>query len=237
MKKSGQDAHPEKVAMLEKNIALALYNRGQHPEAIKYFDKALDYYWRKLPKNPVFVAIQLLSALVHFLVALYLPFLKFRKTPTERDVEIVDLFFKKINSVSLTNAKRFFIEYFYLFRFISSFDLRKFKEGYGIFVMASALFAYSGISFALSKKVLDAVRNSVSNNDVINYTMYEISETVHLFLGGNWKALKDYDDELVDKNCRIGEIYDASQYLFWHGLGSICQGSFDKARVIVEQIA
>ena len=54
LKKSGQDADPEKVAMLEKNIALALYNRGQHPEAIKYFDKALDYYWRKLPKNPVF---------------------------------------------------------------------------------------------------------------------------------------------------------------------------------------
>ena len=28
--------------------------------------------------------------------------------------------------------------------------------------------------------------------------MYEICETVHHFLGGNWKALKDYDDELVD---------------------------------------
>lgn len=236
LKKSGKDAHPEKVAMLEKNIALALYNRGQHPEAIKYFDKALDFYWRKLPKNPVFVAIKLLSAFVHFLVALYLPFLKFRNTPSERDIEIVDLFSKKINSVSLTNAKRFFIEYFYLFRFISSFDLRKLKEGTGIFVMSSALFAYSGISFALSRKVLDANRNSVNRSDVINYIMYEISETVHLFLGGNWKALKDYDDELVERNCRIGEIYNASQYLFWHGLGTICLGSFDKARAIVNRL-
>ena len=102
--------------------------------------------------------------------------------------------------------------------------------------MASALFAYSGISFALSKKTLDAMRNSVSNSDVINYTMYEISETVHHFLGGKWKSLKDYDDDLVDKNCRIGEIYNASQYLFWHGLGSICQGSFDKARAIVNRL-
>jgi class 3 adenylate cyclase/tetratricopeptide (TPR) repeat protein len=236
MKKSGKDAHPEKVAMLEKNIALALYNRGQHPEAIKYFDKVLDYYWRKLPKNQVFVAVDLLSSFVHFLVALYLPFLKFRKTPTERDIEIVDLFFKKTNSVSLTNAKRFFIEYFYLFRFIISFDLRKLKEGIGIFVVSSALFAYSGISFALGKKVLDAVRNRVKNNDVINHLMYEICETVHLFLGGNWKALKDYDDELVEHNCRIGEIYNASQYLFWIGLGTICLGSFDKARVIVKRL-
>jgi tetratricopeptide (TPR) repeat protein len=236
LKKSGKDADPEKVAMLEKNIALALYSRGQHQEAIKYFDKALDYYWGKLPKRTFSVAIKLLSAFLHFLIALYLPSLKFRKTPTERDIEIVDLFSKKVNSVILTDAKRFFIEYLYLFRFISSFDLRKFREGYGIFVMSSALFAYSGISFALSKKVLDAVRNSISPSDVINYTMYEICETVHHFLGGNWKLLKVYDDNLVDKNCRIGEIYDASQYLFWHGLGSICQGAFDNARSIVDRL-
>jgi tetratricopeptide (TPR) repeat protein len=236
LKKSGPDADPEKVAMLEKNIALALYNRGQHQEAIKHFDKALYYYWGKLPKGAVSVAIKLLPAFVHFLVALYLPSLKFRKTSTERDIEIVDLFFKKTNSVSLTNAKRFFIEYFYLFRFISSFDLRKFKEGNGIFVMSSALFAYSGISFALSRKVLDAARNSVSKNGVINSIMYEICETVHLFLGGNWKALKDYDDKLVDRSCRIGEIYWASQYLFWHALGNICQGSFDKARAIANRL-
>ncbi len=232
---SGESTDPEKVAMLEKNIALALYNRGQHQEAIKHFDKALDYYWGKLPKSGFSVAIRLLPAFVHFLVALYLPSLKFRKAPTERDIEIVDLLFKKTNSVSLTNAKRFFIEYFYLFRFISSFDLRKFKEGNGIFVMSSALFAYSGVSFALSRKVLDAVRKSV-NNDTINFIVYEICETVHLFLGGNWKALKDYDDKLVDRSCRIGEIYWASQYLFWHALGHICQGSFDKARAIANRL-
>jgi predicted ATPase len=34
-KKSGPNADPEKVAMLEKNIALALYNRGRYEEAVK----------------------------------------------------------------------------------------------------------------------------------------------------------------------------------------------------------
>jgi len=236
LKKSGPDADPKRVAMLEKNIALALYNRGQHQEAIKYFDKVLSYYWRKLPKSGALVMIKLMSALLHFLIALYLSFLKFRKTPTERDIEIVDLFFKKINSISLTNSKRFFIEYFYLFRFISSFDLRKFRDGYGIFLMSSVLFAYSGISFSLSRKALDAVRNSVSHSDVINYTMYEIIETVHHFFGGSWKSIKDYDDDLVDKNCRIGEIYNASQYLYWHALGNICKGAFDKAESIVKRL-
>jgi class 3 adenylate cyclase len=235
LKKSGPNSDPEKIAMLEKNIALALYNRGQQ-KAVEYFDKALDYYWGKLPKGRISVGIKLLAAFLHFLIALYLPSFKFRKTPTERDIEIFDLFTKKIRSVSLTDAKRFFVEYFYLFRFISSFDLRKFKEGPGFSAAVSALFSYSGISFALSRKVLDGFRNSISENDVVNYTMYKISETVYLFLRGNWKELKDYDDGLVDRNCMIGQLHDASQYLYWNGLGNIGKGSFDKARAIVNRL-
>ncbi len=47
----GDSADPEKVAMLEKNIGLALFNRGQYAEAVEHFDKALNYYWGELPKN------------------------------------------------------------------------------------------------------------------------------------------------------------------------------------------
>ncbi len=235
LKKSGKDTDPEKVAMLQKNIALALYNRGQQ-KAIEYFDKALDYYWEKLPEGRISVAIKLLSAFLHFLIALYLPSLKFRKTPTERDIEIFELFTKKIRSVSLIDAKRFFVEYFYLFRFISSFDFRKFKEGPGFSAAVSALLSYSGISFVLSRKVLDGFKKAISKSDVVNYTMYKVSEMVYLFLRGNWKELEDYDDGLVDSNCMIGHIYDASQYLYWHCLGDICKGSFDKAGTIVDRL-
>ncbi|MBI4766289.1 MAG: AAA family ATPase [Deltaproteobacteria bacterium] len=236
LKNAGPKVDPEKVAMLEKNIALALYNRGQHQEAIQHFDKALDYYWGKLPKNGILVVVKLLTAFLHLLLSLYLPSFKFRKTPTERDNEIADLFFKKSKFLSLVDAKRFFVECFYLFRFISSFDLRQFKEGTGIFATASALFSYSGISFALSRKVLDTIKGSVDKNDIINYTMYEICDTVYHFLGGNWKELRDYDEDLVDKNCRIGRIYELTQLLYWQALGDICQGSFDKARSIVDKL-
>ncbi|MGD0626050.1 MAG: tetratricopeptide repeat protein, partial [Thermodesulfobacteriota bacterium] len=45
LKKSGPDADPEKVAMLEKNIGLALFTRGHYAEAVEHFDRALTYYW------------------------------------------------------------------------------------------------------------------------------------------------------------------------------------------------
>jgi class 3 adenylate cyclase/tetratricopeptide (TPR) repeat protein len=236
LKKSGTDGDPEKVAMLEKNIALALYNRGQHQEAIKYFEKALDYYWGKLPKGRVTVAIKFMTAFLHFLIALYLPSLKFRKTPGEQDIEVVDLFFKKNKSLSMIDAKRFFIEYFYLFRFISVFDLQKFEDGIGIFVTASALLCYAGISFNLSRKVLDVIKGSVNKEDINNYTLYEICETVHHFLGGTWRAVKDPDDDLIEKICRVGKIYEASHHLYWHALSNICRGSFDKAKLAVRRL-
>ncbi len=73
LQKNPDLADPEKVAMLEKNIALALYNRGQYVEAIEYFDKALNYYWGKLPQNPVSSLFKFSSAFFHFLITLYFP--------------------------------------------------------------------------------------------------------------------------------------------------------------------
>ena len=71
---------------------------------------------------------------------------------------------------------------------------------------------------------MDAIKDGATQSDVRNYTKYEICETTHLFLGGHWKQLKVYDNDLVEKNCSIGEIWDASMYLYWHALGDICQG-------------
>ena len=42
--KYGDKADPEKVAMLEKNIALALFNKGKQAESVPYFDRVLAYY-------------------------------------------------------------------------------------------------------------------------------------------------------------------------------------------------
>ncbi len=236
LKKSGPDADPEKVAMLQKNIALALYNRGQHQEAIKYFDKALDYYWGKLPKGRILVAIKLLSAFLHLLIALYLPFLKFRKTPTEGNLEVISLFSKKCKSLVVIDTKRFVVESLYLHKIISAFDLRKLQNGAALFAGVSALFSFGGISFKLSRKILDVIRDKVEKGDVRDYTIFELCETVYNFLKGNWEELRDYDDDLVDRNCKIGEIWDASTHLYWHALGNIWQGSFDKAKSVIDKL-
>lgn len=236
LKKYGDIADPEKVAMLEKNIALALYNRGQYDEAIEYFDEALKYYWRKLPKHAISAISKFLSGFLHLLVSLYLPSLKFRRIPTQRDNEAVAMFYKKCKALGIIDPKRFFFEFLYMYQGVTNFDLRKFESGLEIFMGASALFSFTGISFTLSRKILDSAKDRVLKDDQKIFIIYELLETIHNYLGGNWKTIRNYDDNLVNKNLSIGEIYGASQHVYWHGVPNIYQGSLDIAKSMVKKL-
>ena len=47
--KFGEKASPEKIAMLEKNIAYALFNKGEQVKAADYFTKVLEYHGESIP--------------------------------------------------------------------------------------------------------------------------------------------------------------------------------------------
>jgi class 3 adenylate cyclase/tetratricopeptide (TPR) repeat protein len=232
----GGSADPEKVAMYEKNIALALYNRGQYEEAVEHFDKALNYYWGVLPKNIISRVFRFLSASFHLIVSLYFPSLKFRRIPTQDIPEHIDLYYKKIEALSVIDPKRFFLEYFFLYKEVTNYDLAKLELGPKIFVSLSSLFYFSGISFRMSRKILDSAKNRISRDNPKICIWYDVLETMHNYLGGNWKEINNYDDDLVDKNLSIGEIYSASQHLFWHGIPNIYQGCFEIAESIVNRL-
>jgi len=236
LNKHGDKADPEKIAMLNKNIALALYNRGQYVEGVKYFDKALNHYWGKLPRFAISTFFKFSAAFLHLLISLYFPSMKFRKTPTQRDYEIIDLYWKKIKAVSIIDPKRFFLEYLYIFKRVIDFNLKDFELGLEIFTGASALFSFSGVSFRLSRKILDATKDRILKDNTETFMIHELSDTVHSYLEGNWVTASNYDDDLVNKSLSKGELFDASQYLYWHGFMSIYQGSFDIANSIVNKL-
>jgi len=236
LKNYGTDSNSEKIAILEKNIALALYNKGQHVEAVKYFDKALNYYWGKLPKHTISTIFRFLSGFSHLLVSLYLPFLKFKKIPTPIDNESIDLFFKKLKVLAIINPKRYFFESVYFYRRLTQFDLTKCELGVGMFAGASNLFSFTGISFGLSRKILDFLKGKVDKNDIKSFIIYDFSETLHKYMEGNWKTIKEYDNDLVNKNLSIGEIYWASQHIFWHGLSKLYQGDLQTTKQFINKL-
>jgi len=228
LKQVGSTAEPAKVAVLEKNIALALYNRGQYEEAVEYFDRALDYYWEK-PRLTVLAPLRLLSSFLGFLTALCLPSLKFKKDPSPGDAESVELYYKKCKALAIIDPRKFFMESLYICGEITRFDLTKLESGLEMFMGASSLFSFTGLSFCLSRKILDTVKPLLDRSDPQKLILYDFLDTIHNYFEGNWKDIKGYDDELVKRTLDMGGVYDASQHAYWHGLIALHQGELDLA--------
>ncbi len=234
LKISGNAAEPEKKSMLEKNIALVLFNRGQYVEAAEFFGKVLKYYGVKTSKYRIFAIVKCAIDFILFLKSLYFPILKRKRIPAEKDIEILNLFFKKCNALAVIDPKRLFIEMFNFCKRITNFDLAKVENGVAMLAVASNAFSYSGISLKLSRKVLGAVKNIVNENDIKSVIYYEFSKMMHNWLAGNWKLAKKYDDNLVNLNLKIGEIFFTSNYINQHAFLMIELGDFEGTQKMIK---
>jgi class 3 adenylate cyclase/tetratricopeptide (TPR) repeat protein len=235
--KYGNKADPEKVAMLEKNIAFALFNRGLYPESFEYFDKVLSYYGVTIPRNIVSTVIKVCTSFFALYISIYLPFFKWNGNPTPIDKEIISLFHKKATALGVIDPKQMFIQSFYMAQMISKFDVKKIETGPGIVASYSTLFSWPGISFTLSRKILDFIKDKIDANDTKSIIFYEFSELTHKSLSGDWPEKIEINHDLIDRNLGIGEFFFTTNYIFWVEYLSIARGDFTTAQWAVQKIS
>jgi class 3 adenylate cyclase/tetratricopeptide (TPR) repeat protein len=233
---SSETADPAKVAHLEKNIALALYNRGQYEEAIEYFDRSLAYYWGKAPKHPASNLWHIPHSFVHLLVALYLPVTKFKKTPTAQESEAIDLYYKKCQALVVVYPKRFFIESLYFYRRFTKFDFKQFPTGPGMFISASSMFTFTGLSFGLGRRILTVAQVRLDGENARQMITHDLLLTTLNYFAGNWKEIYGHDDDLIKRNLAIGEFYSVSLHYYWHGFPKLYQGDLSSAEWLVTRL-
>ena len=234
LRKYGSALDPARVASMERNIGLALYNKGQYEECVEYFDRGLAHGPGRAPGRLLSVVLGTLWAFLHLLAAVYLPAVKFRKPPGEKDREVVDLLYKKCKALAMIDPKRFFLESLRCYKIMTAFDLSAFPNGVALFAGASSLFSFTGLSFRLSRRILDTARDRFAGDTGQAALVLDLLETIHNYFVGNWGRIRDHDEALVRKSLSVGEIYDASQHLYWHCFPSIYQGSLQRARAMVE---
>ncbi len=235
--KYGEASDPGKVALFEKNIALAFFNKGQYENALKYFDSVLERWGAGSPKNRIIRAFKLIYDLLSVITSLYLPIKKTRKFPTRRDNEIFDLSYKRALALVDLDPQRCFIEFLSTLKRLNKFDIAKIDNGVGMWMSASGLFSWTGISFKLSKKIIDYAKEAIDKNDIKQTFYYDLFELLYKSPTGNWSNVKEYDENLVDFNLRIGEFWHVSTYLVYHGLIKIYQGAFSEAQTIISKLS
>lgn len=235
-RKYGDAAEPEKLATFEKNIALALFNKGQLENAAEYFDKVLGRWGAGSPKNNAIVALKVMYDLLGVILNLYFPSKKTRKVPTPRENEIFDLKFKKAVSLVHLDPVNCFIEFIGTLNKVIKFDTTKVKNGIAIWMSGSGLFSWSGMSFKLSKKMLDYNKDIFDKLGVKEVLYYDLYELLHQSYVGDWLSVKRFDEDIVEKNLKIGEFWHVSTYLLFHGHISIGQGEFEKTKMFISKL-
>jgi len=237
LKKYGKAADPEKLAAFEKNIALALFNKGRYENAVKFFDSVLERWGFGTSKNKIIMSFNLVYDLFGVIADLYLAFRKSKKIPSQRDNEFFDLSYKKAITLVHLDPQRCFSEFINTFERVNKFDISKIENGFGMWISASGLFAWTGISFKLSKKILDYAKEIIDKNEIKQIFYYNLFELLHNAHTGNWPDVKGYDKNLVALNLRYGEYWHVSTYIVFYGYLNIERGAFDEAAVIIDKLS
>jgi class 3 adenylate cyclase/tetratricopeptide (TPR) repeat protein len=235
LKKYGDTADPEKLAMLEKNIALALYNKGEMEESLVYFDRVLERWGIKPPKNKILMVTKLMFDLVGIIFHLYLLSKRSRKVPTQRDKDIFFMSYKKDVTLVVLNPMRLYTEMIASAKRILRFDFKNIENWSWTLICISAGFSMMGF-FRLSNKVLEYAEDFTDKNNLQELFPLEHFRSLHNFYWGKWEGMHDTEEYLIDENLKTGQFFNVSMQLLILGLIKIYQGNFNRAYQIIGKL-
>ncbi len=236
LKKHGESGDPDTIANLEKKIAVAFYNKGYLIEAVEHFDKVLELWGEKLVKGKIKVLLNLVVNLLSIIKTLYLPIRKAKKTPHPRINDIVDITHKRGTALATVDNYRMFVDSVGLLRKLNKLDLSKVAKGASMYIQGSSLFSFSGVSFRISKKLLEYPREYISSGGQKAFIDYKFGQLMHGILSGDWCDELACDDEVVEGSVKMGELWTSIAYLLWSGKFLIERGNFPEAQKCVDKL-
>ena len=235
VKKFGDKVNPLKMAMIQRQIALSFYKKGQYNEAFECYTKALRCYKIKIPENRFLFLPSFAAAFVNFFISLYFPFLKWKRYPEKHEMEVIELFYYRLATLVYIDSRKFFLESFFFSRYLSKFDLVRIKGGIGMFVGLSVAFSWSAVSFRLSGKILSFVKNRVDEKELGTLLNFELADLFHAYYTGRWDIM--YRSSLVEHGLKMGEIMHVSGYITFYGRIRTEQGLYREAREMVRRLS
>jgi class 3 adenylate cyclase len=235
--KVGDAVDIDKIAGLEENIAIAFFNKGYFVEAVNYFERSLKNRGVKMRSNPVFLAVEFVFNIGSILGTLYLPRITTKRVPSELDARTVRLKFKLGLSLSYVDIRRVLVDNIRNIADCFKYDIRKSPIYVDALVGGSALFAIGGISFGVSKRILEYVKENLSDEcgeASLPSNFYMFTESLVHCLIGEWH--RDVDVEYVKNTLKVGDVSSASGYLVWLGYSKVEVGDQGGIRTIIDTL-
>jgi class 3 adenylate cyclase len=242
-RKYGNKADPRKIAILEKNIGIAMSNKGHYSESIEYLDRALTFYRVRIPQHPVTIFIKTFIDFFIFIIGVYFPSLMWKAQPRQYDNEINSLLFKKIETLAQIEPKEFFIHNIYYLRRLTKFDLMKIKDENGMDIGATAIalcstaFTWTGLSYSVGRKMLDFVQDKIDMNNTKSALSYKFARLMLNYMSGDRSCEIDYDKDLINYNIIKGEFARVIAYCHLYANFCIEIGDFTEIGSISNKLS
>ena len=234
----GKDADPAKEALLQKNIARALFNRGQLIDAKRHFNRALECLGERIPRGQRALMLGFVRDLVSVLARLYLPEGR-RAKPRASDVqsEVIELMFERGECAITADPERFVIDAMGLVRRLLRVDPRTISGSGKMFAASSGIFSYGMGAFDVSRRFLERAKPLVREDDTVAFFHYRTANLVHHIYQGDWSPEHEVEESLVQESLGYGQLWDVITYLANHGDEKIAMGQFPTARAEIELAA
>jgi class 3 adenylate cyclase/tetratricopeptide (TPR) repeat protein len=207
------DGDPAKRALLERNIALALFQTGNLTESIDHFDRALGHLGQRVPGSTAALTWRFVVNLAALLTRLYVRLPLGRPSPaTDRDREIMQINYTRARAQMTSDPRRYFFDSIGSLRRLGRLDPATVDQACGMYAGGAALFAYSGISFRIGRRFLDVASGLVRDGNVHDEFFYRTMRFVCDYLEGTWDDERAIDERLVEEALRRGLVWDIFVY-------------------------
>ncbi len=233
----GESGDPEKMAVLERSIAMALANRGHYVEAIDHFDEALRHRGVEVTDDRVRLALRLVRDLVVVLTRLYVPAVRRDRPPaTEEQKAVQELIYDRARAQTTSAPDRYLFDWMDGLRRLDGADPTTMPLAGGQFASTVGIFSYGGVSFAVSERFLKLARDLVDPDDAEERMVFGFMNAFHDVLSGRWSDQNELPDEFVRDRIRNGQLFDVTNYLAFAAEKRICQGRFEEAIAVMERL-
>jgi class 3 adenylate cyclase/tetratricopeptide (TPR) repeat protein len=232
----GEGGDPNKKALLEKNIGLALMARGRLAESVEHFNRALEYLGERVPTSTLAVRTRFGIDLAAVLFRLYAPRRRVgRARPHDRDILAVR--YNRARAQTSSDPTRMFFDTIGTIRRMNQTDPTVIEEACGMYAGAALLFSYSGVSFAVSRRILGMAERITRNDSARDRFVLGAFRFLHHYLEGDWDERYVLDPALIEENLRWGQLWDVNMYLGAYCERTIHQGDFARVALLRDELA
>jgi len=225
---------PMKRALLESNVARALYFRGRFVDAIEHFDQALTFLGDRVVQGRLRSGLRFAVNLTTVLARLYLPGWRPRRAATDREREIFALRYARAEATATALPTRHLFDSIDGLSVLQRIDPASVPRSAMFYAGCAAVFAFGGLSFDVSRRLGARAQALVRDPDESLYE--QAMRFTARVLEGDWADEHEIEPQRLDESIRRGQLWGPTTYLGLLGEKRIHRGQFDDARRCIEQI-